>query len=162
MVCLSQLTYQGGHRSHSRLYSTPFILSSDSFIKASISIRRPTSRSSLPRSAPAIVLGDTNTGQPGIDEESKFFNRKEGQWMRSLRDSGWLDAWRALHGDQRVYSWHEPRQRKGFRIDQAFLNDAALHRLMSITYDWGTQDDGKNPSDHAAMILDIKDAPAPE
>ena len=34
---------------------------------------------------PAMVIGDTNTGRIGIDEESSAFNAREEQWMLHIR-----------------------------------------------------------------------------
>ncbi len=103
-----------------------------------------------------VILGDTNTGQPGLDEEGKFFNKREGAWMTAMTDTGWRDGWRQLHGDARVYSWREKRSHNGFRIDQAFISPTSHALLESVEYNWATQSDGSTPSDHAALIVTLR------
>ena len=48
----------------------------------------------------AIAMGDTNTGQPGLDEESKFFYRKEGAWLENCL----------------LYTSPSPRDQRGSRM----------------------------------------------
>lgn len=105
---------------------------------------------------PCVIIGDINTGQPGLDEECSFFNKREGAWFTNMAQSGWIDAWRHLHGDARVYSWRSPQLGTGFRIDQAFLNPEALALLESVEYLWLSQPDGSNASDHAALVLSFR------
>jgi exodeoxyribonuclease-3 len=85
----------------------------------------------------ALALGDTNTGSPGIDEETSFFNEQEGQWFRNLADVGWHDVWRVQNPKTRKYTWHNHSSGRGFRIDQAFATNTAIERIRSIRYDWG-------------------------
>ena len=40
----------------------------------------------------AIAMGDTNTGRPGLDEENKFFYRKEGAWLDAVESAGWVPS----------------------------------------------------------------------
>lgn len=111
-----------------------------------------------PWSAPALLLGDTNSGRIGIDEEVPAFNRVEDEWMRGLHEAGWTDAFRHLRGRARAYTWYSPNGGNGFRIDQAFLNRALRPRLEGFRYDWGA---ARRPvSDHAAMVLDLDAPPA--
>ena len=39
-----------------------------------------------------MAMGDTNTGVPGLDEESSFFTATEGQWLKGLESHGWTDV----------------------------------------------------------------------
>src|SRR5882672_8324285 len=71
---------------------------------------------------PALLVGDTNSGRIGLDEEVPAFNRIEDGWMRELAEAGWTDAYRHLRGAARAYTWYSPNGGNGFRIDQAFLN----------------------------------------
>lgn len=104
-------------------------------------------------SAPALLLGDTNSGRIGLDEEVPAFNHVEDEWMRRLHDAGWTDAFRHLRGGARAYTWYSPNGGNGFRIDQAFLNGALRPRLEGFRYDWGPP---RRPvSDHAAIVLDL-------
>ena len=43
----------------------------------------------------AVAFGDTNTGEPHLDEEAKFFNAKEAAWFDQIRSAGWVDVWAA-------------------------------------------------------------------
>ncbi|MGH7367437.1 MAG: endonuclease/exonuclease/phosphatase family protein [Candidatus Rokuibacteriota bacterium] len=106
---------------------------------------------------PALLVGDTNSGRIGLDEEVPAFNRIEDDWMRRLDEAGWTDAYRHLRGSARAYTWYSPNGGNGFRIDQAFLNPALRGRLRSFRYDWGRRArlTGRPASDHAAMVLDF-------
>ena len=106
---------------------------------------------------PALLVGDTNSGRIGLDEEVPAFNRIEDGWMRELDEAGWTDAFRHLRGTARTYTWYSPNGGNGFRIDQAFLNRPLQPRLRAFRYDWGRRSrlTGRPPSDHAAMLLDL-------
>jgi exonuclease III len=111
------------------------------------------------RGGPALLLGDTNSGRPGIDEESPAFNEREGAWIERLERAGWRDAFRHLRGPARAYTWYSPNGGNGFRIDQAFVNPELLSSLARARHVWG----GGRPagggagalSDHAALLLDL-------
>jgi len=109
------------------------------------------------RRGPAIVVGDTNSGRPGIDEETPVFGPREDAWLSGLERSGWLDAFRLRHGQSRAYTWYSPNGRNGFRLDQAFINDAAQSRLLDVRHDWGPRVGSRASyvSDHAALLLDL-------
>jgi exodeoxyribonuclease-3 len=108
------------------------------------------------RRGPAVLIGDTNSGVPGIDDEVPCFNAREAGWMRTLERLGWIDAFRRLHGDARAYTWYSPNGRNGFRLDQAFLNRELTPRLKSAEYAWGGRGFApRGPSDHAALLVDL-------
>jgi len=111
------------------------------------------------RGGPALMIGDTNSGRPGIDEEVVGFNAREGGWVEALETAGWRDAFRHLSPRQRVYTWYSPNGGNGFRIDQAFVNPALLPRLVDARYEWGRRRPGRSPtialSDHAALLVDL-------
>jgi exonuclease III len=113
------------------------------------------------RSGPAVLLGDTNSGRPGIDEESSAFNAREGAWIEGLERAGWRDAFRHRRGAARAYTWYSPNAGNGFRIDQAFVNRELLPALTGMRYDWGRAGGiggrAAGLSDHAAMVLDLRD-----
>lgn len=109
---------------------------------------------------PALLLGDTNSGRPGIDEESPAFNDREGAWIDGLERAGWLDAFRHLRGNERAYTWYSPNGGNGFRLDQVFVNGALLAALGDARYEWaGHRRGGRRDrlSDHAALIVDLRD-----
>ena len=111
------------------------------------------------RPGAALLIGDTNSGKIGIDEESPAFNRREDSWMSDLAAAGWQDAFRALHGDRREFTWFSPNGGNGFRLDQAFCNSRLLPRLRSFRHCWGASStDARRDalSDHAALLLDFE------
>ncbi len=113
------------------------------------------------RGGPALLIGDTNSGRPGIDEEVTAFNEREGGWIDALERAGWRDAFRHLRGGERAYTWYSPNGGNGFRLDQAFVNQRLLPRLAAARHEWGRRRPGKARtailSDHAALLLDLDD-----
>jgi len=113
------------------------------------------------RLGPALLIGDTNSGRRGLDEEVPAFNAREEGWIDALADCGWTDAFRHLRVQERAYTWYSPNGRNGFRIDQAFANAPLLARLKDATYVWGgAASRGRRDrlSDHAALLVDLADA----
>jgi exonuclease III len=108
---------------------------------------------------PALIAGDTNTGRIGIDEQSGAFNKKSDDWMVSVERAGWRDAFRTLHGDQRIYTWYSPNAGNGFRLDQGFINTELMPRLTAARYEWAPSHGGRRDavSDHAALLIDLAD-----
>jgi exodeoxyribonuclease-3 len=112
------------------------------------------------RRGPTVLLGDTNSGRPGLDEETRVFGPRETAWLDALETLGWSDAFRLLHGTARAYTWYSPNGRNGFRLDQAFVNDGLRPRLRGLAYAWGWRRRpgvGLALSDHAALVLDLAD-----
>lgn len=110
------------------------------------------------RQGPAFFVGDTNSGKSYIDDATGIFWRREHEWMEAIEALGWVDAFRHLHGEKRVYSWYSHRD-NGFRLDQAFLNPKMMPALQAMRYEWGKSEleperrDGL--SDHAAILLEL-------
>ena len=51
---------------------------------------------------PAVLIGDTNSGRPGLDEAPTCragFNAREGGWIDGLERAGWRDGFRHLEGE---------------------------------------------------------------
>jgi exonuclease III len=112
---------------------------------------------------PALLLGDTNSGRPDLDEEVPVFGPREVAWLDAIERAGWADGFRTLHRLKRAYTWYSPNGRNGFRLDQAFLNRELQARLRAVVYDWGVRRRigmGLALSDHAALLLDLADAAA--
>ena len=110
------------------------------------------------RRGAALIAGDTNTGRIGIDEESPTFGKQADAWMADMERAGWRDAFRALRGDERAYTWYSPNAGNGFRLDQAFVNRALMPRVSAVRYEWGrVPGDARRDavSDHAALLLDL-------
>ena len=113
----------------------------------------------------AVILGDLNTGLHRVDEEQATFRCAPS--FKGLTDSGWTDAFRHLHGDQRAYSWWSTR--RGFRLDHAFVTPTLAAAVKSAEYIARTpshvlahegprpwpKDLGPALSDHAALVIEI-------
>src|SRR2546427_9298253 len=86
---------------------------------------------------PTMLLGDTNSGRPGLDEETRVFGPREDAWLSGLEQSGWLDAFRLLRGTARAYTWYSPNGGNVFCLDQAFVNDQLPPPLRDVRYALG-------------------------
>lgn len=108
------------------------------------------------RRGPALLIGDTNTGRIGLDEQVPCFGLREERWMTALEAAGWRDSFRALHGRARAYTWYSPNAGNGFRLDEAFVHRSLLPRLRGTRYAWGRSREAPARrdalSDHAALI----------
>ena len=112
------------------------------------------------RLGPALLVGDTNSGRRGVDEEVPAFNAREEGWIDALAVCGWRDAFRHLRPDTRAYTWYSPNGRNGFRLDQAFVNAPLQARLKESRHVWGgARGRGRRDalSDHAALLVDLVD-----
>ena len=112
------------------------------------------------RLGPALLIGDKNSGRPGIDEENPVFRPRYGTWFDRMERARWADAFRRVHGDRREFTWYSPNGHNGFRIDQAFVNRQLQGRLLDVRHAWGAHPTNNNRealSDHAALIVDFAD-----
>ena len=109
------------------------------------------------RGQPALLIGDTNSGRIGLDEEASVFGKREDAWMKSVEDAGWSDAFRHAHGEERAYTWYSPNGGNGFRLDQTFLSCSVSESLREPSYEWAYAREGERQrfSDHAAQIIDL-------
>ena len=111
-------------------------------------------------SGPAMLIGDTNTGRIGLDEEVPVFSHREEDWMMGLEKAGWHDAFRHMYGNTPIYTWYSPNGHNGFRLDEAFIHSSLIAHVQDTYYDWGKHDDHPTRrdalSDHAAVIVDLK------
>ena len=102
-----------------------------------------------------MLIGDTNSGLPDIDEESPAFGEAEVQFMNGMEHRQWNDIYRVLHGDKREYTWYSPNGKNGFRLDEAFVNAQLKSHVQSFQYVWGIPGNHNQLSDHAAIIMDL-------
>ena len=113
------------------------------------------------RGGPALLVGDTNSGRRGLDEEVPAFSAREEGWIDDLSRCGWRDAFRHRRVEERIYTWYSPNGANGFRIDQAFVNAALLARLKEAMYVWGGPRRRARRdvlSDHAALLIDLAES----
>ena len=106
------------------------------------------------QNAPAICFGDTNTGQPAVDEENPFFNAQEADWFQKINDAGWVDIWRQRNLEGREFSWYS-NHNNGFRLDQVFAPHFFAGNITNVKYDWGTGGRESKLSDHAAITFEV-------
>ncbi|HEY7270778.1 MAG TPA: endonuclease/exonuclease/phosphatase family protein [Dehalococcoidia bacterium] len=106
---------------------------------------------------PALLVGDTNCGWPGDDEETAVFGPRTAAWLDSIEALGWRDSFRRLRAGERFFTWYSPNAGNGFRLDQAFVNEGLMPRVSATHYAWGGPPEGRREalSDHAALIVEI-------
>ena len=89
-----------------------------------------------------VVCGDVNTAHREIDlarpkenEEISGFLPQERAWIERFLADGWIDTFRAKHGDvEEIYTWWSQRtgarpRNIGWRIDYFFINARLAPRL---------------------------------
>ena len=106
------------------------------------------------KDAPAVCFGDTNTGQPKLDEENPFFNRREADWFDKIDETGWSDLWRQRNPEGREFTWYS-NHGNGFRLDQLFAPRTFADSITNVEYDWGTGGRDAKLSDHAAITFGV-------
>jgi exodeoxyribonuclease-3 len=118
------------------------------------------------RSRNMLLIGDWNTGRHRIDEDGSTFHNAV-DFEALARECGWKDAFRALHGDTRSFSWWSTAG-NGFRLDHCFLSPGCAGRLFAVDYlqEMGghrlvsTSKKGarRQPalSDHAALVVGVE------
>ena len=107
----------------------------------------------------AVIVGDTNSGQPLLDEETPVFGPRYPAWFSRLEACGWRDSFRHLNPELREFTWYSPNGGNGFRIDQAFVSRPLLPAVASVAHAWApsASQPGRRDavSDHAALIIDL-------
>lgn len=104
---------------------------------------------------PSLFVGDMNSAISGLDEETEYSQGYKESFMNPMESLGWRDIFRAFHPAADAPTWVSHIGR-GFRLDQAFVNDELQAHVMSCMYDWGRAWERKQLSDHAAILLDLK------
>jgi exodeoxyribonuclease III len=99
---------------------------------------------------PALVAGDWNTGRRAIDISTRPVPGEAE--FAAFSSSGWVDAWRAVHADEREHSFVSPAG-NGFRLDHAFLSPSLAPRLLGADYIHATRE--KGVSDHSALLVSL-------
>lgn len=117
---------------------------------------------------PRILCGDLNTPRrelPDGDvltfardsagrlrpERGERWDRAERALVHRLREHGWVDAFRALHGyDERHASWTFARDRGGWRLDHVLV-DGLRPLAGAYAHDWRRA----GLSDHSALVVDL-------
>ena len=117
---------------------------------------------------PRILCGDLNTPRRELadgnvvtfahdsagrlrEERGERWDRAERALVHGLRERGWADAFRALHGyAEREASWRFSDDRGGWRLDHVLV-----HRLQPVAsayaHDWRRA----GLSDHSPLVVDL-------
>ena len=116
--------------------------------------------------APVVVCGDFNIAPEDKDcyDPKKFLadthtSPRERAALQAITEWGFTDAFRAIYDDDKLYSWWDYRagdfhQGRGLRIDLVLVSDALKDRIRFAFIDRFARK-GKQPSDHAPVIVDI-------
>lgn len=99
----------------------------------------------------AVIVGDFNTGLPA-DTQGMAFHL--GDRMQRLVESGWVDAWRAIHGDHTEFSWYSPNGGNGFRVDFCFLSPMLSKCVAHARFDHLVRTQGL--SDHSLFSVELR------
>ncbi len=99
---------------------------------------------------PAILTGDLNTGLNFIDQKGNSFWYSE--HLKKLETIGYVDAFRAIHGDKKEFSWFS-HQGNGFRYDHSYIHESMLPILKDCYYIHAWRQNGI--SDHSAMVVEL-------
>lgn len=123
----------------------------------------------LAQEIPVVLGGDYNIIPEARDVYSPqafagdaLFRPESKAKFRALLNLGLTEAYRALHDDDRAYTFWDyqagswPRD-NGLRIDHFLLSPQAADRLAGCTIDRGPRGLEK-ASDHTPVILDLRDA----
>jgi exodeoxyribonuclease III len=100
----------------------------------------------------ALIAGDWNTGRRAIDISARPVPGEAE--FAAFSESGWFDAWRAVHADEREHSFASPAG-NAFRLDHAFLSPSLAPRLLGADYIHATRE--KAISDHSALLVRLAD-----
>jgi exodeoxyribonuclease-3 len=123
----------------------------------------------LESGAPAVLAGDFNVMPTDLDvyaperwvDDALFRPEVRGAYRR-LVEQGWTDALRALHPEERIYTfWKYFRNAfardSGLRIDHLLLSPSLAGRLVAAEVDRDVRGREK-ASDHAPVWIELADA----
>jgi exodeoxyribonuclease-3 len=118
---------------------------------------------------PLIVAGDFNIAPTDVDvyDPAAFVGQThvsepERQRLQALLDRGLADEFRHVHPDAtKVFSWWDYRrgdfhEGRGMRIDLVLASPSVVERTEWCVIDRNARK-GKQPSDHAPVIVDLRD-----
>lgn len=122
----------------------------------------------LATGAPIVLAGDYNVMPTDLDvykperwRDDALFRPEVRAAFQSLTAQGWLDAIRAMHPDERIYTfWDYFRNAwgrdAGLRLDHFLLSPSIAERLVSADVDRAVRGWDK-ASDHAPTWIVLKD-----
>ncbi len=95
-----------------------------------------------------IVLGDLNSGRPGIDEDGRTLGGAH--LLGQFATLGYRDAWRVKNPDSAERSWYS-HAGTGFRIDAAFVSPSLSDRVQSASFSHLERE--QRISDHSVLVV---------
>jgi exodeoxyribonuclease III len=105
-----------------------------------------------------LLIGDFNSGESFVDTERYKFKRAD--LFLALKSLGFVDAWRAEHGDKREYTWYSFGKGNvrvnGFRLDHALASPSFAAGVAACRYSHDERDE--RLSDHSVLLLDFEPA----
>lgn len=113
------------------------------------------------------LLGDFNVAPEGRDvwdpkafEGSTHVTEPERAALTRLREWGLVDVFRRLYSQERLFTYWDYRagdfhEGRGMRIDLAYMTKPLAERVRFALIDRNARK-GKQPSDHAPMLIDLE------
>ncbi len=110
----------------------------------------------------AVAIGDFNSGRNATDIEANLGRTRLADEFSTadlydLLERQWHEGWLAQNPGRHEFSWYprmgQPQRKNGWRLDKAFVSQAALPRLQRAFYDHAFRLEGL--TDHSALIVDI-------
>lgn len=126
-------------------------------------------KSLLDSVAPAVLAGDFNVMPTDLDVyaperwvDDALFRPEVREAYRRLVAQGWTDALRALHPDDRIYTFwkyfrNDFARDAGLRIDHLLLSPSVAGRLVAAGVDREVRA-REHSSDHAPVWIELADA----
>jgi exodeoxyribonuclease-3 len=120
-------------------------------------------------SRPVALCGDFNVVPAPIDswDEERlagtiFHTDDERGRLRRILDWGFVDTFREKHPETKAFSWWDYRggafhRNAGLRIDLLLATRPLIDRVREVTIDrdWRKKQEGRTPSDHTPVIVDL-------
>lgn len=97
-----------------------------------------------------IVLGDLNTGRPGIDEEGRTLGCAS--LLGQFATLGYRDAWRDKNPSSSERSWYS-HVGTGFRIDAAWVSPSLSDKVQTAAFSHVERESGR--SDHSVLAVTL-------
>jgi exodeoxyribonuclease-3 len=126
-------------------------------------------RAELARHPALAVLGDFNVApedrdvhDPALWAGQVLCSDPERAAFRALLDAGLADSFRLFEQPEKTFSWWDYRQlafpkNNGLRIDHILLSPPLASRCAASRIDRAARK-GEKPSDHAAVLVELRDA----
>jgi exonuclease III len=97
-----------------------------------------------------VVLGDLNSGRPGIDEDGRTLGGAH--LLGQFATLGYRDAWRDKNPDSLERSWYS-HAGTGFRIDAAFVSPGLSDMVQTASFSHVERE--QRMSDHSVLVVEL-------